>query len=78
MAADAFIASSICVLSQLKPDPALLRKRTLAVAAQLLALGISPDKATLFVQSQVPEHNRLGWIMECLAGFGEAKSYDPI
>jgi len=53
-------------------DPALLRKRTLASAAQLLALGISPDKATLFVQSQVPEHNQLGWIMECLAGFGEA------
>ena len=53
-------------------DPALLRKRTLAAAAQLLALGISPDKATLFVQSQVPEHNQLGWIMECLAGFGEA------
>ena len=55
-------------------DPALLRKRTLASAAQLLALGTSPDKATLFVQSQVPEHNQLGWIMECLAGFDEAIS----
>lgn len=53
-------------------DPALLRKRTLTSAAQLLALGISPDKATLFVQSQVPQHNQLGWIMECLTGFGEA------
>ncbi len=53
-------------------DPALLRKRTLASAAQLLALGISPDKSTLFVQSQVPQHNQLGWIMECLTGFGEA------
>jgi tryptophanyl-tRNA synthetase len=53
-------------------DPALLRKRTLASAAQLLALGISPDKATLFVQSQVPQHNQLGWIMECMTGFGEA------
>jgi len=53
-------------------EPALLRKRTLASAAQLIALGISPDKATLFVQSQVAEHNQLGWIMECLAGFGEA------
>ena len=53
-------------------DPALLRKRTLTSAAQLLALGISPDKATLFVQSQVPQHNQLGWIMECMAGFGEA------
>ena len=53
-------------------DPALLRQRTLASAAQLLALGISPEKSTLFVQSQVPQHNQLGWIMECIAGFGEA------
>ncbi len=53
-------------------DPALLRKRTLASAAQLLALGISPEKSTLFIQSQVPQHNQLGWIMECLTGFGEA------
>ena len=53
-------------------DPALLRKRTLTSAAQLLALGISPEKSTLFVQSQVPQHNQLGWIMECLTGFGEA------
>jgi tryptophanyl-tRNA synthetase len=50
----------------------LLRKRTLTAAAQLLALGISPDKATLFVQSQVHQHNQLGWIMECITGFGEA------
>jgi tryptophanyl-tRNA synthetase len=56
----------------IETDPALLRKRTLASAAQLLALGISPDKATLFVQSQVPQHNQLGWIMECMTGFGEA------
>ena len=53
-------------------DPALLRERTLASAAQLLALGISPEKSTLFVQSQVPQHNQLGWIMECMTGFGEA------
>jgi tryptophanyl-tRNA synthetase len=53
-------------------EPALFRKRTLASAAQLIALGISPEKSTLFVQSHVAEHNQLGWIMECLAGFGEA------
>jgi tryptophanyl-tRNA synthetase len=53
-------------------DPALMRKRTLTSAAQLLALGISPEKSTLFVQSQVPEHNQLAWIMECITGFGEA------
>ena len=53
-------------------EPALFRKRTLASAAQLIALGISPEKSALFVQSHVAEHNQLGWIMECLAGFGEA------
>ena len=53
-------------------DPELLRKRILASAAQLIALGISPEKSTLFVQSHVAEHNQLGWIMECIAGFGEA------
>ncbi len=53
-------------------DPELLRKRTLVSAAQLLALGISPEKSTLFVQSQVPQHNQLGWVMECMTGFGEA------
>lgn len=53
-------------------EPTLLRKRTLSSAAQLIALGISPEKSTLFVQSQVPHHNQLGWLMECLAGFGEA------
>jgi tryptophanyl-tRNA synthetase len=53
-------------------EPTLMRKRTLASAAQLLALGISQEKSTLFVQSQVPEHNQLAWVMECITGFGEA------
>jgi tryptophanyl-tRNA synthetase len=53
-------------------EPALLRERILTSAAQLIALGISPEKSTLFVQSHVAEHNQLGWIMECIAGFGEA------
>lgn len=53
-------------------EPTLMRKRTLVSAAQLLALGISPEKSTLFVQSQVPEHNQLAWVMECITGFGEA------
>jgi tryptophanyl-tRNA synthetase len=53
-------------------EPTLFRKRTLASAAQLIALGISTEKSTLFVQSHVAEHNQLGWVMECLAGFGEA------
>ena len=53
-------------------EPALLRRRTLVAAAQLLALGLNPAKCTLFIQSHVPEHNQLGWVFECLAGFGEA------
>ncbi|WP_420124735.1 tryptophan--tRNA ligase [Nakamurella sp.] len=53
-------------------DPAVLRQRTRVAAAQLLALGIDPDRSTLFVQSQVPAHTQLSWVMECLTGFGEA------
>ena len=53
-------------------EPALLRRRTLVAAAQLIALGLNPEKCTLFIQSHVPEHNQLGWVLECLTGFGEA------
>ena len=53
-------------------DPALLGKRTLTSFAQLLALGIDPTKATVFVQSHVPEHSQLQWVLSCLTGFGEA------
>ena len=53
-------------------DPAVLRQRTRVAAAQLLALGIDPDRSTLFVQSHVPAHTQLSWVMECLTGFGEA------
>ena len=53
-------------------DPKLLRKRTLAAAAQLIAVGINTETSALFVQSHLPEHNQLGWLMECVASFGEA------
>jgi tryptophanyl-tRNA synthetase len=53
-------------------DPAVLRRRTLVSAAQLLALGVDPARSTLFVQSHVPEHAQLGWVLQCLTGFGEA------
>ncbi|HYN97087.1 MAG TPA: tryptophan--tRNA ligase [Pilimelia sp.] len=53
-------------------DPALLRERTRVSAAQLLALGLDPERCTLFVQSQVPEHAQLAWVLNCLTGFGEA------
>ena len=55
-----------------EPEPAALRRRTLASAAQLIALGIDPEKSTLFVQSHVPAHNQVAWVLECLTGFGEA------
>jgi tryptophanyl-tRNA synthetase len=53
-------------------DPVELRRNTLVSAAQLLALGVDPARSTLFVQSHVPEHLRLSWVLECLTGFGEA------
>src|SRR5258706_3144852 len=53
-------------------DPALLRQRTRVSAAQLLAVGLDPERCTLFVQSQVPEHTQLAWVMGCITGFGEA------
>ena len=53
-------------------DPKELRERTLRSAAQLLAAGIDPERSTLFVQSQVPEHAQLAWVLGCLTGFGEA------
>jgi tryptophanyl-tRNA synthetase len=53
-------------------EPQQLRQRTRISAAQLLALGLDPERCTLFVQSQVPEHAQLGWVMGCLTGFGEA------
>jgi tryptophanyl-tRNA synthetase len=54
------------------PDPAQLRARTRASAAQLFAAGLDPERCTLFVQSHVPEHAQLAWVLNCLTGFGEA------
>jgi tryptophanyl-tRNA synthetase len=53
-------------------DPKLMTERTLRSVAQLVALGLDPDRCTIFVQSHVHQHNQLAWVMECLAGFGEA------
>ncbi|WP_212908222.1 tryptophan--tRNA ligase [Streptomyces sp. TS71-3] len=53
-------------------DPAELRANTRLAAAQLLAAGLDPERCTLFVQSHVPEHAQLAWVMNCLTGFGEA------
>jgi tryptophanyl-tRNA synthetase len=54
-------------------DPKVLRRRTRVAAAQLLAAGVDPERSAIFVQSHLPEHAELGWIMQCITGFGEAR-----
>ena len=53
-------------------DPAELRQRTLVSFAQLLACGVDPERSVLFVQSHVPEHAQLAWVLSCITGYGEA------
>jgi tryptophanyl-tRNA synthetase len=53
-------------------DPEVLRRRTLVTAAQYLALGIDPGRSTIFVQSHVPAHTQLAWVLGCFTGFGQA------
>jgi tryptophanyl-tRNA synthetase len=53
-------------------DPEALRRRTLVTAAQYLALGIDPARSTVFVQSHVPAHTQLAWVLGCFTGFGQA------
>ncbi len=53
-------------------DPAELNRRTRASFAQLLALGVDPQRSTVFLQSHVPEHAQLQWALSCLTGMGEA------
>ncbi|WP_326688438.1 tryptophan--tRNA ligase [Streptomyces sp. NBC_01795] len=53
-------------------DPAELRDNSRLAAAQLLAAGLDPERCTVFLQSHVPEHTQLSWVVECLTGFGEA------
>ncbi len=64
-----------CVVNQhaitVPQDPKLLHERTRALAAIYLASGLDPQKSTLFVQSEVPEHVRLGWIMTTISYVGE-------
>jgi tryptophanyl-tRNA synthetase len=53
-------------------EPKVLASRSRVAAAQLFALGLDPERSTLFVQSQVPEHPQLSWVLGCITGFGEA------
>ncbi|NNG40096.1 tryptophan--tRNA ligase [Flexivirga sp. ID2601S] len=65
-----------CVVDQhaltVGPAPEELRRRTRVTAAQYLAGGIDPDVSTVFVQSHVPEHSQLAWVLNCITGYGEA------
>ena len=54
-------------------DPKLLVERSRRAAAQLIATGIDPERSAIFLQSHVPAHAQLAWIMQCLTGYGEAR-----
>ena len=64
-----------CVVDQhaltVKQVPAELRKRSYEAAAMLLASGIKPEKSLVFIQSHVPQHSQLSWILSCSTQFGE-------
>ena len=53
-------------------DPVTLRERTRRTAAQFLAAGVDPERSVLFVQSHLPQHAELAWVLGCITGFGEA------
>lgn len=52
-------------------EPGVIGAQTVELAAMLFAIGLDPERATVFVQSHIPEHNQLGWIMECTISYGE-------
>lgn len=54
------------------PGAEVLRERTRKTAAQYIAAGIDPQRSTLFIQSHVPAHAQLAWILGCITGFGQA------
>jgi tryptophanyl-tRNA synthetase len=54
------------------PDPEVLRGQIRRVVAELIAMGVDPERSALFAQSHLPEHAELGWVLSCLTGFGEA------
>jgi tryptophanyl-tRNA synthetase len=54
-------------------DPAEKYKQTVEVVADYIAAGISPEKSVIFVQSQIPEHSELAWVLNCITPFGELR-----
>ncbi|WP_297235229.1 tryptophan--tRNA ligase [uncultured Flavonifractor sp.] len=64
-----------CVVDEhaitVRQDPAALRRQTIELFAQLVACGIDPEKSILFIQSHVPAHAELAWVLNCYTMFGE-------
>lgn len=54
-----------------RQDPKKLRQQTVELYALLLSVGLDPEKSILFIQSHVPQHSQLGWILNCYTMFGE-------
>src|SRR3954454_19381116 len=68
-----FFIADLHAITMEGPDPKLLRERSLRAVAQLVAMGIDPERSTIFLQSHVPAHAQLGWVLQCLTGVGEAR-----
>ena len=54
-----------------RQEPAELRRRVLNLLASYIACGLDPEKCTLFIQSHVPAHSQLAWVLDCYTMFGE-------
>jgi tryptophanyl-tRNA synthetase len=70
---DAFFFIADLHALTVEQDPKVLRGRFLTCAAQLIAMGIDPARSSIFLQSHVPEHAQLAWVLQCITGFGEAR-----
>jgi tryptophanyl-tRNA synthetase len=69
---DAFYGIADLHALTVEQDPQELHDNTLRGAAQLIAAGVDPKRSTVFIQSHVPEHTQLSWVLACLTGFGQA------
>jgi tryptophanyl-tRNA synthetase len=68
-----FFIANLHAITMEQPHPKKLRERCYVAAAQLVAMGIDPARSAIFLQSQVPAHAQLAWVLNCLTGFGEAR-----
>jgi tryptophanyl-tRNA synthetase len=68
-----FFVADMHAITTENPPPKLLRERVRRAAAQLIAAGVDPERSAVFVQSHIPAHAQLTWVMQSLTGFGEAR-----